>query len=141
DVCHVAPSVAESASHKLGDHHLCERRTPPMPIRGARRHRDLHRCELAGLARLCCCRPPQAATTTASTTGRNEIMGSITVGTENSTPIDIYYEDHGTGQPVVLIHGYPLNGHSWERQTRELIAAGFRVITYDRRGFGQSSKV
>lgn len=68
-------------------------------------------------------------------------MGFITVGEENSTPIDIYYEDHGSGQPVVLIHGYPLNGHSWERQTSDLLAAGHRVITYDRRGFGQSSKV
>ncbi|MDN5852090.1 MAG: alpha/beta hydrolase [Actinomycetia bacterium] len=68
-------------------------------------------------------------------------MTTITVGTENSTPIDIYYEDHGAGQPIVLIHGYPLDGHSWERQARELIAAGYRVITYDRRGFGQSSKV
>ncbi|MFF2852299.1 alpha/beta fold hydrolase [Streptomyces sp. NPDC058001] len=68
-------------------------------------------------------------------------MGYITVGTENSTPIEIYYEDQGSGQPVVLIHGYPLNGHSWERQTRELLAQGYRVITYDRRGFGQSSKV
>ncbi|MFC4563442.1 alpha/beta fold hydrolase [Nocardiopsis mangrovi] len=68
-------------------------------------------------------------------------MGYINVGNENSTPIDLYYEDQGTGQPVVLIHGYPLNGHSWERQTRELLAAGYRVITYDRRGFGSSSKV
>lgn len=68
-------------------------------------------------------------------------MGFITVGHENSTPIDLYYEDQGAGQPVVLIHGYPLNGHSWERQTRELLDAGYRVITYDRRGFGQSSKV
>ncbi len=68
-------------------------------------------------------------------------MGFITVGEENSTPIELYYEDHGTGQPVVLIHGYPLNGHSWERQTRVLLAAGHRVVTYDRRGFGQSSKV
>ncbi|NPC95195.1 alpha/beta fold hydrolase [Nocardioides sp. zg-DK7169] len=68
-------------------------------------------------------------------------MGHITVGNENSTPVELYYEDHGTGQPVVLIHGYPLNGHSWERQTRELLASGYRVITYDRRGFGQSSKV
>src|SRR5688500_7703575 len=70
-----------------------------------------------------------------------EIMGYITVGTENSTPVELYYEDHGSGQPVVLIHGYPLNGHSWQRQTPELLAAGYRVITYDRRGFGQSSKV
>jgi pimeloyl-ACP methyl ester carboxylesterase len=68
-------------------------------------------------------------------------MGTVTVGTENSTPVELYYEDQGSGQPVVLIHGYPLNGHSWELQTRELIAAGYRVITYDRRGFGQSSKV
>ncbi|KAB1659700.1 alpha/beta hydrolase [Pseudoclavibacter chungangensis] len=68
-------------------------------------------------------------------------MGHITVGTENSTPIELYYEDHGAGQPVVLIHGYPLDGHSWERQSRELLAQGYRVITYDRRGFGQSSKV
>lgn len=68
-------------------------------------------------------------------------MATITVGVENTAPVDIYYEDHGSGQPVVLIHGYPLNGHSWELQTRELIGAGFRVITYDRRGFGQSSKV
>jgi len=68
-------------------------------------------------------------------------MGYITVGHENSSPIELYYEDHGAGQPVVLIHGYPLNGHSWERQTRDLLAAGYRVITYDRRGFGQSSQV
>ena len=68
-------------------------------------------------------------------------MGSITVGQENSTPIELHYEDHGTGQPVVLVHGYPLDGTSWERQSRELRDAGYRVITYDRRGFGQSSKV
>ncbi len=68
-------------------------------------------------------------------------MGYITVGNENSAPVEVYYEDQGAGQPVVLIHGYPLNGHSWELQTRELLAAGYRVITYDRRGFGQSSKV
>jgi pimeloyl-ACP methyl ester carboxylesterase len=68
-------------------------------------------------------------------------MGYITVGSENSTPIDLYYEDHGIGQPVVLIHGYPLNGQSWELQTRELLADGYRVVTYDRRGFGRSSKV
>jgi non-heme chloroperoxidase len=68
-------------------------------------------------------------------------MGTITVGQESSTPIELYYEDHGAGQAVVLIHGYPLDGTSWERQARELRAAGYRVITYDRRGFGQSSKV
>lgn len=68
-------------------------------------------------------------------------MGYISVGCENSAPVELYYEDQGAGQPVVLIHGYPLNGHSWERQTRELLASGYRVITYDRRGFGNSSKV
>jgi non-heme chloroperoxidase len=66
-------------------------------------------------------------------------MSVITVGQENSTSIELHYEDHGTGQPVVLIHGYPLDGTSWERQERELLAAGYRVITYDRRGFGKSS--
>lgn len=68
-------------------------------------------------------------------------MGSITVGQESGADIQLYYEDQGDGQPAVLIHGYPLNGHSWERQTRALLDAGYRVITYDRRGFGQSSKV
>lgn len=68
-------------------------------------------------------------------------MGYITVGQENTTDIELYYEDHGTGQAVVLIHGYPLDGSSWERQSRELRDAGYRVITYDRRGFGRSSKV
>ncbi|MFD6656081.1 alpha/beta fold hydrolase [Streptomyces parvus] len=68
-------------------------------------------------------------------------MGYIAVGSENSTPVELYYEDQGAGQPVVLIHGYPLNGRSWERQTRDLLDAGYRVITYDRRGFGRSSKV
>ncbi|MCX6497264.1 MAG: alpha/beta hydrolase [Arthrobacter sp.] len=67
-------------------------------------------------------------------------MAYIKVGTENSTDIELYYEDHGTGQTVVLIHGYPLDGSSWEKQTAALLAAGYRVITYDRRGFGRSSR-
>src|ERR687889_2429334 len=67
-------------------------------------------------------------------------MAFITVGQENSTSIELYYEDHGTGQPVVLIHGYPLDGHSWEKQSAALLAAGHRVVTYDRRGFGRSSQ-
>ncbi|MFG2917538.1 alpha/beta fold hydrolase [Kitasatospora sp. NPDC048298] len=67
-------------------------------------------------------------------------MAYITVGQENSTPIDLYYEDHGSGRPVVLIHGFPLDGHSWERQSAALLDAGYRVITYDRRGFGRSSQ-
>jgi len=67
-------------------------------------------------------------------------MSVLKVGQENSTPIEIYYEDHGSGSPVVLIHGWPLNGDAWEKQTSALLAAGHRVITYDRRGFGRSSK-
>lgn len=67
-------------------------------------------------------------------------MGCITVGRENSTPIELYYEDHGSGRPVVLSHGWPLNGASWEKQTAALLGAGHRVITYDRRGFGKSSQ-
>ena len=67
-------------------------------------------------------------------------MGRITVGSENSVDIELHYEDKGTGQPVVLIHGFPLDGNSWEGQTAALLDAGYRVITYDRRGFGQSSQ-
>ena len=67
-------------------------------------------------------------------------MPFITVGKENSGNIDLYYEDHGSGRPVVLIHGYPLSGASWEKQVAALLAAGHRVITYDRRGFGKSSQ-
>ncbi len=75
-----------------------------------------------------------------TTTSAHDLRSYITVGQENSTPIDLYYEDHGSGKPVVLIHGFPLNGASWEKQTRALLAAGHRVITYDRRGFGKSSQ-
>jgi len=67
-------------------------------------------------------------------------MPYVTVGKENSGNIELYYEDHGAGDTVVLIHGYPLSGAFWEKQTAALLDAGFRVITYDRRGFGQSSK-
>ena len=67
-------------------------------------------------------------------------MPYVSVGQENSTDIRLYYEDHGAGQPIVLIHGFPLSGRAWERQERALLDAGFRVITYDRRGFGKSSQ-
>lgn len=67
-------------------------------------------------------------------------MPYVTVGTENGAPIELYYEDHGAGRPLVLIHGYPLNGRSWEKQERVLLEAGYRVIAYDRRGWGNSSK-
>jgi non-heme chloroperoxidase len=67
-------------------------------------------------------------------------MGTVTVGQENSTPIDLYYEDHGSGDPVVLLSGWPLDGRSWEPQMHALLEAGHRVISFDRRGFGQSSR-
>jgi len=67
-------------------------------------------------------------------------MPYVSVGKENSGNIDLYYEDHGSGQPVLLIHGYPLSGASWEKQVPVLLGAGHRVITYDRRGFGKSSQ-
>lgn len=67
-------------------------------------------------------------------------MPYISVGQENSGTIDLYYEDLGSGQPIVLIHGFPLNGHSWEKQVTVLLDKGYRVITHDRRGFGNSSQ-
>ncbi len=67
-------------------------------------------------------------------------MPYVTVGTENSSNIELYYEDHGSGKPVVLIHGYPLSGASWEKQVPVLLDASYRVVTYDRRGFGKSSQ-
>jgi non-heme chloroperoxidase len=67
-------------------------------------------------------------------------MPLIKVGIENEAAIELHYNDHGTGQPVILIHGYPLDGNSWERQERALLAQGYRCITYDRRGFGHSSQ-
>lgn len=67
-------------------------------------------------------------------------MASLTVAKENSANIDLYYEDHGSGKPVVLIHGWPLSGRTWEAQVGPLVAAGHRVINYDRRGFGWSSQ-
>ena len=67
-------------------------------------------------------------------------MPNIKVGQDNSSPIDLYYEDYGSGRPVVLIHGYPLSGRAWDKQVPVLLEAGYRVVTYDRRGFGKSSQ-
>jgi len=67
-------------------------------------------------------------------------MATVTAGQENHTDIEIYYEDHGAGPPALLIHGYPLGGRGWDKQVPALLEAGHRVITYDRRGFGQSSQ-
>lgn len=84
--------------------------------------------------------PLLRTTSFAETRMKTNPMSYIKVGQENSQPIELYYEDHGSGLPVVLIHGWPLNGDAWEKQTAALLAAGHRVITYDRRGFGRSSK-
>ena len=67
-------------------------------------------------------------------------MTFVRVGEENGAPVELYYEDHGSGRPVVLIHGWPLSGRSWEKQVPALVEAGHRVVTYDRRGFGESSQ-
>ena len=78
--------------------------------------------------------------TTSTLRAKGTAMATIVVGRENTTDIEIYYEDHGSGQPVVLIAGYPLSGTSWEKQLEALLDAGYRVVTYDRRGFGQSGQ-
>jgi pimeloyl-ACP methyl ester carboxylesterase len=67
-------------------------------------------------------------------------MAYLQVGAENGVPVELYYEDHGSGSPVVLIHGWPLSGRSWESQVPALVDAGHRVVAYDRRGFGKSSQ-
>ena len=97
--------------------------------------RDALTLAAAGLAA-----PLLPAVSFAETRKESHPMSFIKVGQENSTPVELYYEDHGTGRPVVLIHGWPLNGDAWEKQTAALLEAGHRVITYDRRGFGRSSK-
>ena len=76
----------------------------------------------------------------ATATGKGTRMAFITVGRENTTDISLYYEDLGSGPTVVLLSGWPLDSRSWEPQAHALLAAGYRVITYDRRGFGQSSR-
>ena len=67
-------------------------------------------------------------------------MGKFAVDAENGLPIELHYTDQGEGQPVVLLHGWPLSGRSWEARCLPSIDAGYRVIAYDRRGFGQSSQ-
>src|SRR5258707_333736 len=106
--------------------------------------RDTLKLAAAGVAApLLSALPPTAAAAESSRFqrgGTDAVSSRIKVGQENSTPIELYYEDHGSGSPVVLIHGWPLSGASWEKQTAALLAAGHRVITYDRRGFGRSSQ-
>src|SRR5215467_6484526 len=82
----------------------------------------------------------RAAGQSGESKGKEQSVGYIPVGTENSDSITLHYEDHGSGRPVVFIHGYPLSGQSWEKQARIVLNAGYRVVTYDRRGFGRSSQ-
>ena len=106
--------------------------------------RDTLKLAAAGVAAPLLSALPSTATAAESApfqgAGKAATSSRIRVGQENSTPIELYYEDHGSGSPVVLIHGWPLSGASWEKQTAALLAAGHRVITYDRRGFGRSSQ-
>jgi non-heme chloroperoxidase len=83
---------------------------------------------------------PRSFTAKSESADGSNLSSFVKVGQENSTPIKLYYEDHGFGPPVVLIHGWPLNGDAWEKQIAALLAAGHRVVTYDRRGFGRSTK-
>src|SRR3984957_3579716 len=107
------------------------------PARGPRHGRGSRRAGGPLPIRSGSLRPPEVAMTNVIA---QNLRSYIEVGEENSTPIDLYYEDHGSGQPVVLIHGYPLSSASWEKQVPALLQAGHRVIAYDRRGFGKSSQ-
>jgi pimeloyl-ACP methyl ester carboxylesterase len=102
--------------------------------------RDTLKLAAAGVAAPLLAALPSTLAAAEPTTFQGTGSSRIKVGQENSTPIELYYEDHGAGTPVVLIHGWPLSGASWEKQTAALLAAGHRVITYDRRGFGRSSQ-
>src|SRR5712672_841274 len=118
-------------------------RTAPMAADSSRSQEsenDVSRRDAVTLAAAGLVAPLLPAVSFAETRKETNPMSYIKVGQENSQPIEIYYEDHGSGSPVVLIHGWPLNGDAWEKQTAALLAAGHRVITYDRRGFGRSSK-
>src|SRR3954453_3574274 len=87
----------------------------------------------------CARRRPQSRRSPAHES-QEDSMSVMTVGQENTTPIELYYEDHGSGPAVVLLHGWPIDSRSWEPQLHPLLQAGHRVITYDRRGFGRSSR-
>src|SRR5262249_32418505 len=125
---------ADSASHQTG-RSINRTRTLTMNKNGISRRNSLALAAAAMTAPLL-----PTLSFAAETRKEAKAMSAIKVGQENSQPIELYYEDHGTGSPVVLIHGWPLNGDAWEKQTAALLAAGHRVITYDRRGFGRSSK-
>src|SRR5262249_44205402 len=127
-------------------------RGSPSRRRSSARGLQLGQRLIARRPRLCCCHEVLEAVESTrharhqtlrqphSPALKGNLMSYVTAGKENSTDIRLYYEDHGSGEPVILIHGYPLNGASWEKQIPALIGAGHRVITYDRRGFGKSSQ-
>src|SRR6202790_5040794 len=145
-----APAVSDAAlAQTAGKTCMNEKDVPPTSASGSESHisrRDGIKLVAGGMAASLL--PYTSRTETLSESSQSthserkrESMSSyIKVGEENSTPVEVYYEDHGSGSPVVLIHGWPLSGASWEKQTAALLAAGHRVITYDRRGFGRSSK-
>jgi len=110
------------------------------PGRSSASGNSISRRDTLGLAVAGLVAPLLPTVSFAETKKESSSMSFIKVGQENSTPVEIYYEDHGSGSPVVLIHGWPLNGDAWEKQTAAFLSAGHRVITYDRRGFGRSSK-
>src|SRR5476651_414643 len=115
-------------------------KTYPSSVRLSASGNSIFRRDAIALAAVGLAAPLLPAVAFAETRMETNLMSYVTVGQENSQPIELYYEDHGSGSPVVLIHGWPLNGASWEKQTAALLAAGHRVITYDRRGFGRSSQ-
>src|SRR5467141_2160064 len=145
-LCNSSVAARRPAAVCRGDSSTVNERSIQMNVRPTlTRRRSLQALTASLLAPFVAASRSDAAQTPAAITqrrpeSRSTTMGTITVGKENSAPIDLYYEDHGSGSPVVLIHGWPLSGASWEKQTAALLAAGHRVITYDRRGFGRSSK-
>src|SRR5450631_2106047 len=144
------PAVSDAAlAQTAGETCMNEKDVPPTSASGSEGHisrRDGIKLVAAGMAASLLPHTSRTETlsespqSTHSKRKRESMSSYIKVGEENSTPIEVYYEDHGSGSPVVLIHGWPLSGTSWEKQTAALLAAGHRVITYDRRGFGRSSK-
>src|SRR5882757_1200482 len=144
-LCNSSVAARRPAAGCRGDPSTVIERSMQMNARPTlTRRRSLQALTASLLAPFVAASRSDAAQTPAAITQRPEsrstTMGMINVGKENSTPIDLYYEDHGAGTPVVLIHGWPLSGAAWEKQTTALLKAGHRVITYDRRGFGRSSK-
>src|SRR5262249_38557748 len=138
------PSRASSASTSPTSCTSPMRSSPLWSTRTLLRSNDRSRVRRSARSWSCCrtlWQPPSSGPSsmrpsTRRSPERRAPMPSIKVGTENSAAIELHYNDRGAGKPIVLIHGYPLDGNSWERQERVLLEQGYRCITYDRRGFG-----